>query len=84
MEALDGNAIAGTLEAAFGHEMTMARGTCATCGTTNLLAVFRVYLRAPGKVARCPACGEVGIVLVERRGVVSVDLLGLAALSTEA
>jgi hypothetical protein len=83
MEALDGNAIAGALNAAFGHEMTMARGTCATCGTTSLLAELRVYLRAPGKVARCPACGEVSIVLVERRGVVSVDLLGLAALSTE-
>ena len=84
MEALDGNAIAGALYAAFGHEMTMARGTCATCGKTNLLAALRVYRRAPGAVARCPVCGEVDLVLIERRGVVCVDLRGLAALSSGA
>jgi Family of unknown function (DUF6510) len=82
MEALDGNAIAGALQAAFGHEMTMASGTCATCGHTNLLGVFRVYLRAPGAVARCPVCGEVALVLIEARGVVCVDASGLARLST--
>jgi len=81
MEALDGNAIAGALHAAFGHEMTMARGTCATCGNTNLLAALRVYMRAPGAVGRCPVCGEIALVLIEARGVVCVDLRGLAALS---
>ena len=84
MEALDGNAIAGALCVAFGHEMTAARGTCATCGQANLLAALRVYLRAPGAVARCPACGAVQLVLIEARGVVCVDLSGLAALSTAA
>jgi hypothetical protein len=84
MQALDGNAMAGALHAAFGHEMTSACGTCATCGTTSLLAELRVYLRAPGVVARCPACGEVQLVLIEARGLVCVDLLGLAALSTGA
>ena len=82
MDALDGNAIAGALHIAFGHERTMARGTCATCGNTNLLAALRVYLRAPGAVARCPVCGEVSLVLIEERGVVCLDLRGLAALST--
>jgi Family of unknown function (DUF6510) len=80
MEALDGNAIAGSLHAAFGDEMTTARGTCATCGNTNLLAALRVYLRAPGAVARCPVCGEVQLVLIEARGVVCVDLRGLVSL----
>jgi hypothetical protein len=84
MEALDGNAVAGVLRAAFGHEMTMAQGTCSTCGQTNPLAALRVYLRAPGAVARCPACGEVQLVLIEARGVVCVDVRGLAALSTGA
>jgi hypothetical protein len=83
MEALDGNAIAGALHAAFGHEMTMASGTCETCGQTNMLAALRVYLRAPGAVARCPVCGEVALVLIEARGVVCVDLRGLAALDYE-
>jgi hypothetical protein len=81
MEALDGNAIAGVLHAAFGEEMTTATGTCATCGATNLLAAVRVYLRAPGAVARCPVCGEVQLVLIEARGFVCIDLRGLAALS---
>jgi hypothetical protein len=83
MEALDGNAIAGALHAAFGREMTMASGTCATCGQTNMLAALRVYLRAPGAVARCPVCGEVALVLIEARGVVCVDVRGLAALDYE-
>ena len=80
MEALDGNAIAGVLHAAFGHDMTSAAGTCATCGATNLLAALRVYLRAPGAVARCPVCDEVQLVLIEARGVVCVDLRGCASL----
>jgi hypothetical protein len=82
MEALDGNAMAGALHAAYGQEMTSASGTCGTCGTTSLLAALRVYLRAPGMVARCPVCGEVQLVLIEARGLVSVDARGLAALST--
>jgi hypothetical protein len=82
MEALDGNAIAGALHSAFRHEMTSASGTCATCGQTNTLAQLRVYLRAPGAVARCPACGDVQLVLIEARGLVCVDLSGLAGLST--
>ena len=81
MEPLDGNAIAGALYAAFGHEMTTALGTCATCGNTGPLAALHVYLRAPGAVARCPACGEVQLVLIEARGVVCADVRGLTALS---
>jgi hypothetical protein len=84
MEALDGNAIAGALHAAFAHDMTTARGTCATCGQTNMLAALHIYVRAPGAVARCPVCGEVALVLIEARGVVCVDMRGLAALSTGA
>jgi hypothetical protein len=80
MEALDGNAIAGALRAAFGHEMTSASGTCATCGHTHAVPQLCVYLRAPGAVARCPACGAVQIVLFETRGLVCVDLSGLADL----
>ena len=80
MEALDGNAIAGSLHAAYGREMTTANATCATCGQTNALAELRVYLRAPGAVARCPACGEIQLVLIEARGLVCLDVRGIAAL----
>lgn len=64
MEPLDGNAIAGTLFEHFGAEMTTVRGTCGHCGATAQLAELRVYLRAPGTVGRCPACGEILLVLV--------------------
>jgi hypothetical protein len=81
MEALDGNALGGPLYAAFSQEMTSARGTCGSCGQENALAELHVYLRAPGAVARCPACGEVQLVLIEHRGLACIDLTGLAALS---
>jgi hypothetical protein len=68
VEALDGNAIAGSLFAAFGREMTAATGRCTTCGAISELAELRVYARAPGAVARCPACSTVVMVLVEIRG----------------
>jgi hypothetical protein len=81
MDALDGNAIAGTLRTAFSREVTSASGTCATCGQANPLAALRVYLSAPRVVGRCAVCGEVQLVLIEARGLVCVDLQGLADLS---
>jgi hypothetical protein len=64
MDALDGNAIAGDLFAAFGHEMTAVVGTCTSCGTSSAVAELRVYMSGPGIVATCPGCASVAIVLV--------------------
>ena len=80
MDALDGNAIAGTLEAVFGTEMTAASGACAGCGRRSMVAEFAVHLRGPGTVVRCRHCGGVVMVLVEVREVTCVDLTGLEAL----
>jgi hypothetical protein len=77
VEALDGNAIAGTLVEYFGTEMTTARGTCAHCGTSAQIAELRVYGRAPGTVVRCASCGAVLIVLARIRGALQVTLNGL-------
>jgi len=77
MDALDGNAIAGSLYDVFGKEMTAATSVCAHCGAICLVAELRVYLRAPGTVVRCSSCGNVVMVLVEIRGITCVDLLGL-------
>jgi hypothetical protein len=63
MDALDGNAIAGELFAAFGHEMTTVFGRCTNCGDTSAIAELRVYVSGPGIVARCPGCASVAIVL---------------------
>jgi hypothetical protein len=64
----------------FGHEMTTAFGTCASCGARSMLGEFRVCLCAPGVVARCRHCDSVVMVFVEVRGVTCVDLHALAAL----
>ena len=77
-EPLDGNAIGGLLLEVFGAEMTTATGVCAHCGAEGQVAELVVYLRAPGTVVRCRSCAGVLIVLVEVRGVVCVDLRGLA------
>ena len=79
MDALDGNAIAGTLVAVFGSEMTTATVICASCGTRSTVGEFGVYLRAPGTVVRCRKCANVVMVLVEAHGVTCVDVRGLAA-----
>jgi hypothetical protein len=76
MEALDGNAIAGDLFAAFGREMTTESGSCTNCGATSQVAELRVYTRAPGSVARCPHCDCVVMVLVEIRGATRIDAAG--------
>ena len=80
MEALDGNAIAGLLLEAFDAEMTTSSSTCGSCGSTGPVAELRVYLRAPGTVVRCPACGAVLMVIVDVRGTFCVDLRGLSSL----
>jgi hypothetical protein len=80
MDALDGNAIAGTLHDVFGAELTTATSACAHCGAIRQVAELRVYLRAPGTVVRCTSCAAVAMVLVEVRGVTCVDLRGLATL----
>ena len=77
---LDGNAIAGELFDVFGQEMTMAMGTCASCGWTRPLAELAVYLQAPGVVARCSSCANLMVVIVEIRGIHCVDLQGIAVL----
>jgi Family of unknown function (DUF6510) len=73
MEALDGNAIAGTLLEHFGTEMTTVFGTCAHCGTRAQIAELVVYVRAPGTVVRCRHCKNVVMVLVPMRGELRVD-----------
>ncbi|MEU4673512.1 DUF6510 family protein [Amycolatopsis sp. NPDC023774] len=84
MTTFDGNAIAGTLNAVFGGEMTTANGTCACCGATEPLAQLRVYRDAPGVVARCAHCDAILMVIVEKRGIACVDVSGFAALEEPA
>jgi len=83
MIALDGNAIGGELLHVFGADLTGATCVCAHCGVTAFVAESVVYMRGPGTVARCRACGELHMVLVTIRDVTCVDMRGIAALEME-
>jgi hypothetical protein len=83
MIALDGNAIGGELFHVFGADLTSTTCVCAHCGATSVVAEWVVYMRGPGAVARCRACGELHMVLVTIRDVTCVDLRGLAAMDME-
>jgi phage FluMu protein Com len=82
MDALDGNAIAGALFEHFGDEMTMAQVRCAHCRSASLMAELRVYMKAPGAVARCPACDEVLMVIVDIRGTARFDMSNMQMVSS--
>jgi len=77
MDPLDGNAIAGALFAHFGREMTMAQVRCLHCQSATLMAQLRVYMKAPGAVARCPTCDEVVMVIVSVRDTERYDMSNL-------
>ncbi len=81
---LDGNAVAGMLQAVFGLEMTAAPGTCNACGRTDAIGAAHVYMRAPGAVVRCRNCNNVLIVIVEARDEYVVALSGLKSLHVRA
>jgi hypothetical protein len=77
-QMLDGNALAGTLEAIFGTDMTAVPGQCANCGTVNMVGAMRAFTRGPGSVLRCPACDEVVLRVVETTEATYVDARGAA------
>jgi phage FluMu protein Com len=81
MDALDGNAIAGVLFEHFGHEMTTAEMRCSHCESTSLMAELRVYMKAPGTVARCPVCDEVVMVISHVRGAERFDMSNMQMMS---
>jgi len=79
-QVLDGNALAGTLAAAFGTEMTTVPGRCVHCGTVSLVGEWRAYMRAPGAVLRCPTCDGIILRVVETAEATYVDARGAAHL----
>jgi Family of unknown function (DUF6510) len=77
---LDGNAAAGALREIFAVDVTAAGSRCAGCGRTAVLADVHLYVRAPGLVARCPACDGILFRLVRAPGRAWLDLRGLTYL----
>ena len=79
----DGNAVAGPLSEIFSVEMTVAVTICATCGANRRLGELRAYLRAPGVVLRCAACGAVQVRLVRGPERAWLDMSGVRMLQVE-
>jgi hypothetical protein len=76
----DGTALAGHVHDVFCVDVTAAVGRCAGCGRTGPMAEVRVFDHAPGVVARCPACDQVLLRLVQSAGRAWLDLRGLTYL----
>ena len=63
---LDGNAAAGFLRDVFVHDLSAARGACASCGTIAQMGSQHLYMYplSPGAVLRCSTCQDVLMVFV--------------------
>jgi len=77
---LDGNAAAGALSEVFAVDVTAAIARCDGCGQTGVFADTRLYLNAPGMVARCAGCDHVLLRVVTTPTDTWVDLRGLTYL----
>ena len=80
----DGAALTGPLHSVLSMEITTAVGRCTGCGRTAPMAETRVFDRAPGVVARCPACDQVLLRLVRGPGRAWLDVRGLVYLQLPA
>jgi hypothetical protein len=76
----DGTALAGHLQDVFRVDVTTAIGRCTACGRTAPMTEARVFDHAPGLVARCPACDQVLLRLVNGPSRAWLDLRGLTYL----
>jgi hypothetical protein len=77
---LDGNAAAGALRELFAVDVTTARARCAGCGEEAVFAESRLYLDAPGLVARCANCDDVMLRVVRTPTRTYLDLGGMSYL----
>jgi Family of unknown function (DUF6510) len=77
---LDGNAAAGVLSELFAVDLTAAVAQCNGCGQTGVFAESRVYVKAPGTVARCSGCDAVLLRVVNTPNDTYLDLRGLTYL----
>jgi hypothetical protein len=77
---LDGNAAAGALRELFAVDLTAALGRCNGCGETRVFAESRLYVDAPGMVARCSNCDSVLLRVVRTPTDTFLDLRGLTYL----
>ena len=73
---VDANAIGGMLATVFGADVTGSPGQCAHCHTVSVVGTMRVYMRGPGVVVRCTACGQVVMRMVRTPTATYLDVSG--------
>ncbi len=78
---VDGNALAGPLSEIFSVDMTMATGTCASCGDASPLATSMVYLKPKTWIVRCHVCDAVLLTIIQSSTATRIELAGMASLS---
>jgi Family of unknown function (DUF6510) len=61
----DGNHLGGLLREIFTGEMTSAMRECESCHHRTPIGAHRLY-RGAGHVLRCPMCGDLAALVVER------------------
>jgi uncharacterized protein DUF6510 len=77
---VDGNAVAGTLEAIFGRDMTTAVAKCAGCASEADMGALMAFTRGPGVVLRCPTCQAMIVRIVETPSSIYLEARGAAFL----
>ena len=77
---LDGNAVAGMLQAIFPFDMTLVQATCTGCGTTNMIGATAAYMHGMGTIVRCPVCNTALIRVVHAKGRYWLDMRGVRVL----
>ena len=80
---LDDNAAAGTLQAIFPFDMTLAQVTCTGCGATNAIGAAAAYIHEMGTIVRCPSCENALIRIVHARGRYFLDMRGVRVLEIQ-
>jgi hypothetical protein len=81
MMHVDGNVLAGPLSEIFSVDMTMATGTCASCGDAAPLATSMVYLKPKTYIVRCHVCDSVLLTIIQSSQATRIDLSGMASLT---
>lgn len=82
---LDGNAAAGMLQEVFVHDLSGARGACASCGAVAQMGSQHLYMNplSPGAVLRCSTCQEILLVFVHAGGRYRLGLRGISWLEIQ-
>ena len=77
---VDGNVLAGPLSEIFSVDMTVATGTCSSCGDVSPLATSMVYLKPKTYIVRCHICDAVLFTVRQGAGATRIDLNGMTSL----